>query len=273
MRLATIRSVDAPRDATRLETARAFFERELEALTSTRGVAMDDLRAEAAPVLETLLAALESGSRSDEHEALALTALLGRRVATLELSPTTALASIEAMIAAARAAGLSVELRLERSLRAAAMEGLGAAIDERARARMIERAAASLVPTIVSPRVVMLVIAGCDDADAIAQGLARLGRTSLDADARACIVHVSLAGEVPDDALAEIAAFEGSAHMIGARAIYSGTPFALQALAARAPHLTIASTFEDALRRGLEAAEHELRPASLLTRGLKRLRG
>jgi hypothetical protein len=234
---------------------------------------MDDLRAEAAPVLETLIAALESGARSDEHETLALVALLGRRVATLDLTPTTALAAIDAMLEAARGVELAVSVRLERVLRAAAMEGLGAAIDERARAQMIERAGASLVPTIVSPRVVMLVLAGCDDADAIAQALARLGRASLDADARACIVHVSLAGEIPDDALAEIAAFEGSAHMIGARAIYSGTPFALQALAARAPHLTLASTFEDALRRGLEAAEHELRPASFLTRGLKRLRG
>jgi hypothetical protein len=121
--------------------------------------------------------------------------------------------------------------------------------------------------------VVLLVIAGCDDAEAIAQALARLGRTALDSDAKACLVHASFAREPTREVALEIAAFDSSAQMIGARAIFSGTPVALHVLAENAPSLAYASTFEDALRRGLEAAEQEVRPSSLIARSIKRLRG
>ncbi len=70
----------------------------------------------------------------------------------------------------------------------------------------------------------------------------------------------------------EIAAFDSSARMIGASAIFSGTPFVVAALRTQAPLVTIAASFEDALRRALDAAEQVIEPASLLARGLKRLK-
>lgn len=231
-----------------------------------------ELAAESSPVLAAVFGAL-AHNESDRHEALALAALFGRRVATLRESPTTALACIDAIVHALPSRVARVPEATLASLRAAAMEGFAAAIDERARTEMIERAAQSLAPVIVWPRVVLLVIAGCDDADAIAQALARLGRTALDADAKACLVHASFAREPERDVALEIAAFDGSAQMIGALAIFSGTPVALHALRANAPTLAFAETFEEAVRRGLEAAEQEVRPSSLLTRSLKRLRG
>jgi len=267
--------VDSLADEKQLEIALAAFAREL-AVRAPLALApsiMGELEAESAPVLETLLRTLEGGHASERHETLALAALFGRRVATLRESPTAALASIDAIVAGSHASGAPVPSELVALLRAAAMEGFAAAIDERARTEMIERAGESLVPVIASPRVVLLVIAGCDDADTIARALARLGRTALDSDAKACLVHASFAREPERDVVAEIAAFDGSAQMIGANAIFSGTPVAMHALSAHAPTLSLAATFEDALRRGLEAAEQEVRPASLLTRSLKRLRG
>jgi len=262
------------RDERALEAARAGFTEALDrlgpALPSDVRVELDT---EAAPVLEALLAMERSGERSDQHETLTLAALFGRRVATLRQSPTVALAAIDAVIDAMTTVGLALEDRLCRSLRAAAREGFATAVDERARAEMIERAGRSLTPVTVSPRVLLLVIAGCDDAETIARALARLGRAALDADAKACLVHASFAHEPDRDVVAEIAAFDGSAQMIGARAIFSGSPLLLHALGAHASTLAIATTFEDAIRRGLEAAEQEVRPASLLARSLKRLRG
>lgn len=255
------------------ESARAAFVAGLR----ERAPALDpavrrELEAEAQPVLESLIAA-GAENPSDVHEALALAALFGRRVATLGQSPSLALAALDAIVAAVAAAGAPVSSERVAALRSASMEGLAAAVDERARGEMVDRAAQSLVPVIVSPRVLLLVIAGCEDADAIAEALARLGRSALDGDAKACIVHASFAHEPARDVALEIAAFESSAHMIGARAIFSGTPVALHALGTHAEGLCLAGTFEDALRLALEAAEQELRPASLLSRGLKRLRG
>lgn len=275
-RPATIAAVDAHRDERQLEIALAAFARELGTLAPAAVTARirEELQAECAPVVETLLSALAGGTPSAGHETHALAALFGRRVATLGESPTTALACLDALERGAAAADAVIPEPLVRSLRAAAMEGFAAAVDERARAEMIERAGQSLVPVIVSPRVVLLVIAGCDDADTLAQALARLGRTALDSDAKACIVHASFAREPDRDVALEIVAFDSSAQMIGARAIFSGTPVALHALAQHGPAgLTFAGTFEDALRRGLEAAEQEVRPASLISRSLKRFRG
>lgn len=267
--------MDVLRDEKQLERALAAFVRALrsEAPVVLAKETLGELEAESAPVLETLLAALAGGTASERHEALALTALFGRRVATLGLSPTTALASLEAIARGAEAGGTRVPTELLTAMRASAMEGFAAAVDERAREEMTERAAESLTPVIVSPRVVLLVIAGCEDADAIARALGRLGRAALDADAKACLVFASFAREPDRDVALEIAAFDGSAQMIGARAIFCGTPIALHALASHAPTIALASSFEDALRLGLDAAEQELRPSSLLTRGLKRLRG
>ena len=264
--------MDVLRDEELLEKALVLFGKELRARApiAQAEAILRELEAECAPVLETLLGALTTGHASARHETLAMAALFGRRVATLRESPTLALAGIDAIL---HAVDGGVPNELESILRAAAMEGFASAVDERARAEMVERAGQSLVPVIVSPRVVLLLIAGCEDRGTLAQALARLGRTSLDADAKACLVHASFASEPERDVIAELAAFDGSAQMIGARAIYSGTPMTLHALQAHAPTLSFANTFEDALRLGLEAADHEVRPASFLARGLKRLRG
>lgn len=267
--------MDSLRDPERLERARVALAALLQGRVAlpSAGALRRELEAESAPVLETLLGAVSEGNASEEHEAHALATLFGRRVATLAQSPTTALSSLDAIVEATALAGVAVPAPLATSMRAAAMEGFMAAVDERARTEMVERAGQSLVPVIASPKVVLLVVAGCDDAEAIAQALARLGRAALDADAKACLVHASFAREPERDVALEIAAFDASARMIGARAIFSGTPVALHALAAHAPALTLASTFEDALRLGLDAAEQRVRPSSLLARGLKRLRG
>jgi hypothetical protein len=268
------RAVDAPRDLEGYERARRGFAAELDRLTPVHltDSVREELVLECAPVLETLLAALERQGGGADGEALALTALFGRRVATLGETPSSALAALDALLAATRDAGHRPTTEFERAVRSAAMEGFTAAVDERARAQMTERAAQSLVPVIVAPRVLLLVISGCEDADAISIALARLGRAALDADAAACIVHSTFPAQPERDVALEIAAFDSSATMIGARAIFSGTPFALAALRAQAPNVTVAETFDEALRRALDAAEQVIGPASLLARGLKRLK-
>ncbi len=234
----------------------------------------EELALECAPVLETLLAALEgqSSGGGGDGEALALTALFGRRVATLGESASTAMAALEALLAAIRVARERPTLEFELAVRSSAMEGFAAAVDERARAQMIQKAARSLTPLTVAPRVLLLVIAGCEDPESISAALARFGRAALDADAAACVVHTTLPTEPDRDVTLEIAAFDSSATMIGARAIFSGTPFVVAALRAQAPGVTVAPNFEEALRLALGAAEHVIEPTSLLARGLKRLK-
>jgi hypothetical protein len=269
--------VDAPRDTEGYERARRGFPAVLDKLTPVHlePAVREELSLECAPVLETLLAALEahgSGSAGADGEALALTALFGRRVATLGETASTALAALEALLEAARAAGQAPTLEFQRALRSAAMEGFTAAVDERARAEMIQRAAQSLVPVTVAPRVLLLVISGTEDTESIGAALARLGRAALDADAAACVVHTTFPREPDRDVTLEIAAFDSSATMIGARAVFSGTPFVVAALRALAPNVTVAESFESALRRALDAAELAIEPVSLLARGLKRLK-
>ena len=268
--------MDAPRDLIGYERAQQSFMHELDRLAPVRlqVSVRAELALECAPVLETLLAALEAqlSGGGAEGEALALVALLGRRVATLGESASLALAALEALLTATRTAGHPPAVDFERAVRSAAMEGFSAAVDERARAQMVLRAAQSLTPVTICPRVLLLVISGCEDPESTAAALARLGRAALDGDAAACVVFATFPTEPDRDVTLEIAAFDSSATMIGARAIFSGTPFVLEALRKHAPHVTIAGSFEDALRRALDAAEQVLEPASLLARSLKRLK-
>ena len=78
--------MDAPRDLEGYERARLEFAAELDRLTPVHLTpsVRDELALECAPVLETLLAALEAQipGGSADGEALALAALFGRRVAT-----------------------------------------------------------------------------------------------------------------------------------------------------------------------------------------------
>lgn len=268
--------VDAPRDIEGYERARRGFAIELDRLAPVHLAASvrEELALECAPVLETLIAAIEAQPTggSGDGEALALAALFGRRVATLGETASTALAALEALLAAMRGAGQRPTPELEMAVRGAAMEGFMAAIDERARAQMIQRAAQSLVPAMVAPRVLLLVISGCEDAESIAAALARLGRAALDADAAACVVHATFPTEPDREVTLEIAAFDSSATMIGARAVFSGTPFVVAALKAQAPHVMVAASFEEALRRALDSADQVIEPTSLIARSLKRLK-
>jgi hypothetical protein len=267
------RRVDAKGNERALADAQHAFDEELRASAPAVVAAIrDELRAEAAPVLEALLASADSDLASDAHEARTLATLFGRRVATLGQSPTIALRCMDAAVSATKRAGAPITTELACASRDAAMEGFAAAVEERTRTEMIDHAGRALLPLTVSPRVLLLVIAGVGDADTIAAALARLGRAALDADAKACIVHASFADAPDRDVTAEIAAFDDSARMIGASAVFSGSPLARHALTGHSSALRVTETFEDALRVALEAAEQEVRPSSLLARSLKRLR-
>lgn len=237
----------------------------------------DDLAAEARPVLDALsfgIAAAPDDPGALEHrEALAMGALLGRRAALLRATPSVALAMVEAIDAALREIDRAPSTALIEALRAVIVEGYCAAIEERVQTDAARRAAETLVPQRIAPHCWLVIVSGEHAADALREGLDRAGRTLLDGDARACLVHVALTIEPTEDVAAELFGFDATARLVGAQCIFTNVSPAWRAIARDPEHLVFAPSFEEALRRGLALAGSELREPSAIVQRLRRLLG
>lgn len=239
-----------------------------------------DLAVEARPVIDALAFAIRS-ARSDVHaheyrEGLAMGALLGRRAALHRATPTVALVLADAIAAALAVLGDAPDAEVVDALRSVLVEGYCAAVEERVQDDAAQRAAAALVPWRVAPRCWALIVAGEHAPDPMRTALDRGCRVLLDADARACLVHVAITSEPTEDLAAELFAFHATARMIGVDAVFSGVDD--RWIAAARPRLdpselAICGALGDGLRRALELAGAEVRASSAIVQRLRRLLG
>lgn len=260
--------------------ARSAFRRALRVPFREDARLADDLCDEASPVLDALAFAVGAGGddpRALEYrEGLAMAALLGRRAALHDATPSVALSLVDALEAGLAAIGRAPAPPAVAALRTVVVEGYCAAIEERIREDAARRAAAALAPVRIAPRCWALVLAGDHSAELVSPALDRACRVLLDADARACLVHLAITVEPTEDLAAAVLGLDATARMIGVETIWSGVDE--RWLAAAQPrldpsHLSIAATLEQALARALDVAGTELREPSPLLRRFRRLLG
>lgn len=258
-----------------LDRALAAFRQALRFPFREDAALADDLSAEARPVIDALAFAIAAAPRDplaiEHREALAMCTLLGRRAALQRATPSVAVGLVDAIEAALAAIDRRPQPVIVVAVRAVILEGYCAAIEERVAADGASAAARSLAPQRLAPHCWLLIVAGDHAAETLARALDRAGRTLLDGDCRACLLHSMLTVEPAEDLAAAIFGFDATARLVGAQCVFSGLGDRWLALA-RDPHqLLVEPRFEDALRRALALVGAEIREASPIVTRLRRL--
>jgi hypothetical protein len=207
----------------------ARFRAQLEvARPPTGGVPDEVIETEVAPVLP-LLAELPIEDRAGEdfesfrfREALTVMTLLGRRLALLDLTPTAAVAVVEATLDATRAEGEPPTPSFDRYARVAVLEGFVRGREERVEASAASRASHRVRPLRIDDDVFALVVSGVHEPETLGEYVDALGRAMLDADASVGIVDLSQLGEPSRDRARAVFAADEVVRMLGARCIFSG---------------------------------------------------
>jgi hypothetical protein len=263
-----------------LERAGAAFASALRVPFREDAALAGDLAKEAVPVIDALGFAIAAAGGDplalEFREGLAMGALLGRRAAMQRATPSVALALVDALVAALGAIDRAPAPKVVEALRSVVVEGYCAAVEEHVRGEAARRAAEALAPSRIAPQVWAIVVAGEHAPETLAEALDRAGRALLDADARACLVHLALASRPSEDLAAEIFAFDATAKLVGAQCVFSGvTP---EWRAAARPRLdpdplAIEETLEKGLERALATAGVELRGSSAIVQRIRRFLG
>lgn len=267
-----------------IDKARARFR---DHFLSRAGFAQDkaaasDLEAELVPVLEALAdaspgAALNAASL-EAREALAMTNLFGRRVASRAVTPSAAFVALDAFLLAVRECCDASDQELLRTLSAVYFEGHSAAREEFLLAKERSDSAASQPILVLQKGCVALVLSGHHEPDALAEIVDRFARALLRLDARACVVDVTHLALPTSARAAEVFAADASARMLGVTCFISGVDDAWREAAqkARVPIevMRVEPTFDSAVRSALQASGYRLdESGGLLTRILNRVGG
>jgi hypothetical protein len=226
---------------------------------------------EAEPLLEALAFAIEAAGADplalEYRDALGMSAHLGRCAALWRVTPTALLVCIDAVIEGLDAVGLRSTRELERTLRAVMFEGYCAALEERTQDDVARRAASELRPVRLAPRCWAIIVAGEQAADSLRVALDRACRTMLDADARACLVHLVSAPH--EDLASEVFAFDATARMIGVETVFSGVDARWRDAAeghAELSRILHYETLEEGLQHALQTTGVEIRATGPLAR-------
>lgn len=269
-----------PPSAEDLEPAVAAFRSGLGVALRQDARLTADLAGDARPVIEALAFAIATAGDDptalEYREGLAMGALLGRRAALYKLTPSATMALFDSLANALAAIGSAVPPRVLEALRAVIVEGFCAAIEERMRDDAARRAAEALAPTRIGPDCWAIVIAGEHEPDRLGEALDRAGRVLLDADARACLLHLAVTVDPSEELAAEIFGFDTTARWMGAQCVFSGVDAAWREVARPRidlDRLAIEETLEAGLKRALAAAGAEIRVASPIVRRLRKLFG
>jgi anti-anti-sigma regulatory factor len=176
----------------------------------------DELVAEAAPVLEALVLAFEptEGPRA-LHEGYALLNLLGRRAAILGATPSVALAVPQAIAAALRDAGCTVDSSAEAELAIVALEGYCAARDERTAHQLRRQAASQQFTVALGPRCVGLFLAGTHEESELSPLLEGAARELLRGDVLSVLLDLSRLDPVDEELARALGRFCAHAATLG----------------------------------------------------------
>lgn len=186
-----------------------------------------ELRHEARPTVHALLLGealdtVEEPTSLEHHEAIAMTSLLGRRVAVLGVTPSSARRVLPALLAAFAETENPVPGSLGETLGDAFFEGyVRGGLERREDERLA--AAAEAQPTLdLGDGLLALVLVGEHDPERLMERVEEFGRELFRREARACIVDLSGMGR-PSRALAHVVfGVDASARMLGLRVRFTG---------------------------------------------------
>jgi hypothetical protein len=238
-----------------------------EARPPTGGVPLDEVAAEVAPVLP-ILSELPARERSrgdfesfQFRECFTVLTLLGRRLALLDLTPTSAVRVLDLALTAIDDEDDPATEGFRQCARTAAIEGFVRGREERITDDAQIRASHSVRPLRVNDDTFALIISGVHEPMALSEHVDALGRAMLDADAGAAIVDLSQLGEPNRDRARAIFAADEVARMLGAACVFSGVDPRWRSAAAdariRLDELQVVPTFAKALERARALANED----------------
>ncbi len=243
----------------------------------TGGVPLDDIAKETAPLLPLLIELSQEERAAGDYESfqfrecLTVLTLLGRRLALLDLTPTTAVQVVQlALRAADDSEALPARRFAERAV-AAVIEGFVLGREERVLQQHETRAAKHLGPIRIDDKIFALIISGVHEPSTLGEQVDALGRAMLDADAEIAIVDLSQLGEANRDRAAAMFAADEVVRMLGGSCFFSGVDARWKAAIDDArialDPMQITRSFAEALAAAREVAD-EAAPARTAWRGL-----
>jgi hypothetical protein len=234
------------------------FQASLEAVRpATGGVPLEDLLAEFTPLLP-LLAELPAAKRVagdfesfEFRECLTVLTLVGRRLALLDLTPTSAMRVTRLALQSVDPSNQAGVERFAEHALAAAVEGFVLGREERVSQVAMERAASCLEPLRIDGSIFALVISGAHEPAVLSDCVDALGRAMLEADVEVAIVDLTQLGEPNRERAIAVFAADEIAKMLGGHCVFTGVDPRWRAAAtdARIPldAMEIASNLADAL--------------------------
>ncbi len=206
----------------------------------TGGLPLEGLVAEVMPLL-TLLTELTVGKRASDdfesfefRECFTMLTLVGRRLALLDLTPTSALRITRLALRAVDPSEVDRVEGFAQHAVAAAVEGFVLGREERVTQIADERAAASLKPLRIDELSFALIISGVHEPTVLSECVDALGRAMLDADLELAIVDLSQLGEPNRERATAMFAADEVAKMLGGRCVFTGVDRRWRAAAADA---------------------------------------
>jgi len=243
---------------------------------SDRGLA-PEICAEARPAVQSLELALALETADDEnsldhHEGIAMTTLLGRRVALRGATPSAASAIVPAIAGGFEAEGTPLSPRFTEVLAVALFEGYVRGREERVREELAADALAALPTLVLSPRTRALILSGRHDAEDLEPVIEEFGRVLFRTEAVAGVVDLS-GLQAPGRSLAAVVfSAQVNARTVGARCFFSGVDAAWEEAIVAADldraDLEICESFGGAVERAIQ-----LEGRGPIARGLHKLLG
>lgn len=206
----------------------------------TGGVALKDIVVETTPLLP-LLAELPADKRAsgdfesfDFRECFTVLTLLGRRLALLDLTPTSVIRVARLALRSANVSDEWSEEGFAQHAVAAVIEGFVLGREERVSQIANERAAAALRPLRIDASVFALIISGVHEPTVLSDCADTLGRAMLDADVELAIVDLTQLGEPNRDRAVAVFSADEVARMLGGVCFFTGVDSRWRAAAAEA---------------------------------------
>lgn len=212
-------------DASAYERFAASLE---EARPPTGGVAYDKLAAEVSPLLPLLSELPVEERTSGDYESFgfrecfAVLTLVGRRLALLDLTPTTAMQAVRLAVRSVDASAEASAGGFARRAVAASVEGFVLGREERVAQTVEARAAKPLRPLRIDEAAFALIISGVHEPAVLSECVDALGRAMLGADVEIAIVDLTQLGEPNRERAASMFAADEITRMLGGVCFFTG---------------------------------------------------
>ena len=249
-----------------------------EARAPTGGVEVRQIVAEVAPLFPLLnelpAEELQSGDYEsfEFRECLTVLTLLGRRLALLDLTPTTAVRVVQLAVRSVDGSDEPREKGFTQVAVAAAIEGFVLGREERVAQTAETKAAKPLKPLRIDDVAFALILSGVHEPAVLSDCVDALGRAMLDADIEIAIVDLTQLGEPNRERAASVFAADEVAKMLGGVCFFTGVDFRWEAAAADArislDAMHIAPNLAGAISEGRHASRQTAKPRAARWRTL-----